>query len=519
MNTPSTWLDASAGPRAPLPAPPGVAGRGEHAPATARRTGAGVGATAPRGMRHPLPLPLAFFGITLLLILAHQGRVIELFYPCGAFLIAVYFYRRSPAHYLGFVCWLFFLSPEVRRLADFMNGSFNPQSFVMIAPMLAVALCGFTLLRHVHVLGQRRAAPIVLIVLALFYAYIVGMVRAGPAAATFTLVNWLLPVLIAFRLVVTWRDYPIYRRVLLSTFTWGGLVMGAYGVLEYLSPLPWDAFWLIASQMESEGRPVPFGMRVSSTMNSSGVFAMTMMSVLLMLLGAPGKMKMATGLVAIPALLFTSVRGAWGGFVIGLLYPLAMLDGRSRLRMIGGLLGFALLCAPLAMIGDVSDSIVQRFDTVQNLGKDDSYQARAEFYHNFLAVALTDIAGQGLGTTGLGTKLSDDSSQQNLVFDSGLMEVPFVMGWPGTLLYTAGIFMLIWRAIRASLSRSQDRFAISGVGLALAIFAMMIFVNTLIALPGMFFFIGVTMPVIGLRHARQTRVAAQRTPRAAGAMR
>ncbi|MGH8778783.1 hypothetical protein [Paraburkholderia sp.] len=462
------------------------------------------------GLRHPLRLPLAFFGVTMLLILAHQGRVIEMFYPVGAFAIAAWFYWRSPAHYLGFVCWLFFLSPEVRRLADFMNGSFNPQSPVMIASMLAVALSGLSLIKHAHVLGQRRAAPLVLIVLALFYAYIVGMTRAGPAAATFTLVNWLFPVLIGFRLVVTWRDYPLYHRVLLKTFTYGGFVMGAYGVIQYVSPPPWDAFWLLASQMESEGHPVPFAMRVSSTMNSSGAYATTIMVVLLMLLAAPGKTKMLTGLVAIPSLLFTSVRGAWGGFVVGLLYPLAMLDGRSRMRMIAGLLGFAMLCAPVAMIGDVSDKIMQRFDSLSNLGKDDSYQVRAQFYRNFLSVALTDIAGQGLGTTGLGTKLADNSAQLNVVFDSGLMEVPFVMGWPGTLLYTTGILMLMWRAFRASLSRSRDRFAISGVGVALAIFAMMVFVNTLVALPGMFFFIGVIMPAIGQRYAREMRAAQQR---------
>ncbi|WP_162831497.1 O-antigen ligase family protein [Paraburkholderia caffeinilytica] len=503
MSTPSTMLRPPPPPAPPSwPTPPAQ-------PASLAAQPSRVAARVRGGMRHPTYLPIALFAITLLLIVMHQGRLVEFFYPAASFLIALRFYRRSPAHYLGFVCWLFFLSPEVRRLADFVSGSFNPKSPVMIAPMLAVALSGCALITNFRALGQRRTMPLMLIVLALFYSYLVGMVQVGPAAATFTLVNWLFPVLVAFRLVVTWQDYPDYHRVLLKTFVYGGLVMGLYGVIEYLSPPPWDVFWLIASQMESEGHPVPFGMRVSSTMNSSGPFSQTIMAVLLMSLAARGRMRVATGLVGIPALMFTSVRSAWGGLAIGLVYPLTMLDGRSRIRLIGGVLGFAMLCAPLAMVDQVSDNFMQRFNTIQDLGHDNSYQVRAELYKQFMSVALTDIAGQGLGMTGLGTKLSsDDSLQLTVVFDSGLLEVPFVMGWPGTLLYTTGIVMLLWRAFRASRQRARDRFAISGVGVAIAMFAMMVFVNTLIGLPGMFFFVGVILPVIGLRHAREAHAAA-----------
>ncbi|WP_199539917.1 hypothetical protein [Paraburkholderia kururiensis] len=480
-------------PQASATGPAGAARAVSHTARTARE-------------RHPLRLPLVLFGLTLLLIVLHQGRLVELVYPVGAFAIALRFYRRSPAHYLGFVCWLFFLSPEVRRLADFVNGSFNPKSPVMIAPMLAVALSGFSLLSNLRVLGERRAMPLVLVVLGLFYAYIVGVVRAGPAAATFTVVNWAFPVLVAFRLLVTWRDYPLYRDVLLKTFTWGGFAIGLYGVIQFISPPPWDAFWLLASQMESEGHPVPFGMRVSSTMNSSGPYAQTIMSILLMSLAARGRLKVATALVGVPSLMFTAVRSAWGGFALGLVYPLAMLDGKSRLRLLGALLGFALLGAPALMIDEISAPIMQRFDSMQNLGEDNSYRIRAEFYRSFLSVALTDISGQGLGTTGLGTKLAaddNDGTQANVVFDSGLMEVPYVMGWPGTLLYVTGVVMLLWRAFWASLARGRDRFAISAVGVALAMLGMMVFVNTLTGLPGLFFFVGVLLPAIAQRHARE----------------
>ncbi len=496
--TPSTQVRLSTSPGKPR-AFPGEAFAPDMPTARSRAARA-----QPKGLRYPLLLPLLLFAATLGLILLHQGRLVEYFFPLGAFGVALVLYWRSPAALHQFVCWLFFLTPEVRRLADFVNGSFNEQSPIMVATLLAVALTGLTLLKHVRLFGQRRAAPLVLIVIALLYAFVVGMAQVGMAAATFTLINWLYPVMVAFYLTVTWRHYPDYHRVLLKTFVYGGLLMSVYGLLEFVSPMPWDAFWLISSKMLSEGQPVPFGMRVSSTMNSCGPFAVTLMTILLMSLAARGKARIVLGCVGVPVLLLTSARSTWGGFAIALMYSFAMLDGKSRMRLMAAVLGLAVVAAPLMMIDQVAEPVMLRLSTIQNLGQDDSYQARAEFYKSFMSSALTDIAGQGLGTTGLGSKLSDDKSAQAMLnFDSGLMEVPYVMGWPGTLLYTSGIVMLLWRAYRASRRHPTDLLAISGVGVAVAIFSMMIFINTLTAVSGMFFFIGVTLPVISLRYARE----------------
>lgn len=463
--------------------------------------------------RYPVSMPVAFFVISLLLPALHLAKVVQLLYPPLALVIAVMYYRRMPAHYIGFLCWLFFLSPEVRRLVDFSSGTFNDQSMILIAPMLAVALTGISLLRNLEALGQRRCAPLVLIVVALFYGFIVGMAQVGMAAALFTLVNWLFPALVGFHLLSTWEHYPEYHRVLLKTCVYGGLVMGVYGVFQYVAPPPWEAFWLIHSKMlAAVGKPIPYGMRIWSTMNSTGPFAITMMYMLVMSFAARGRLRIAMALFGVPALLFTSVRSCWAGVFIGLLYPLLMLDGRSRVRLIASLLGVGVLCAPVMMVDEISSKLTKRFDSMSDISNDNSFQSRAGFYGSFLPIALSDIAGQGLGTTGGGTKLAADQATKNggAVFDSGLMEVPFVLGWPGTLLYTTGIFMLMWRAFIAGRARQHDRFALCGVGVAFAIFGSMVMVNTLVSTSGMFFFIGVMMPVIGLRYSRHLAYRTQK---------
>ncbi|MCC8391228.1 O-antigen ligase family protein [Paraburkholderia sp. MMS20-SJTR3] len=484
--------------RAPRPAVSSVA---------ALPTVARIAQRAPTpALRDPLRPPLLLFGATLALLVLRQGHLVEYLFPLGAICVALLLYLRSPAHYLGFVFWLFFLGPEVRRLADFVNGAFNAQSPIMIAPLAAVSLSGLSLLKHMAILGQRRAAPLVLIVLALLYAFVVGAAQVGPAGATYTLMTWLYPVLISFYLILTWRHYPDYHRVLLKTFVYGGLLMSVYGLVEFVSPLPWTAFWLQGSQMVTEGHAVPFGMRVSSTMNSCGPFAVTLMALLLTSLAARGWPRIVLGCLGVPVLLLTSVRSAWGGFAVALLYSFAMLDGRNRVRMLAVVLSLALLATPLMLIDQVATPVLKRFDTMQNLGNDTSFQERTEFYKTFLASALTNIAGQGLGTTGIGSKLSDNPAVATMTdFDSGLMEVPYVMGWPGTLLYVSGIAMLLARAFRASRRHPRDLLANAGVGIAFAITAMMVFANMLTGVPGMFFFLGATLPVVSLRYAREGR--------------
>ncbi|WP_322042732.1 O-antigen ligase family protein [Paraburkholderia sp. J67] len=479
----------------------------------------GVPAVRKRKERNPIVLPAALFGVTLLLIVAHFAKLAELVFLAGSLSVAFVLYRRSPTHYISFVCWLFFLSPLLRRLADFMSGSFNNTSPIMVAPLAAVSLCGLSLVRNLDSLGQRRAMPFVLAVIAMLYAFVIGMTEVGIAAALFAFINWIFPLLVAFHISVTWRHYPEYHRVMLKTWVYGGLVMGAYGVWQYVQPPAWDAFWLLQTKMVASGKPEPYALRIWSTMNSTGPFAMTIMYVLQMAFATRGRLRILMAIVAVPALLFTSVRSCWGGLLIGLAYPLLSLDGKSRRRLIAGVLGVAVLCTPLMMVDQVSNSLAKRFQTFDDISSDNSYRSRVMLYEWLLPTMLDNIAGQGIGSTGGAMKLSADGNSPagGPAFDSGVMELPYVMGWPGTLLYVGGVMMLMWRAFKATRLLPNDRFAICGFGVSLSIFCMMVMVNTLVSFSGMLFFIGVMMPLIGLRHAReQAGVKSARAVSAAG---
>src|SRR5258708_39688308 len=100
--------------------------------------------------------------IAVMLIIAHQGTVLTLGFPVLAILTGLWLYFKSPARYVGFMWWLWFLSPEVRRLADWSKGSFTPTSLIQVAPLAVTMISGLSLLRYYQLHSKRRGTQILL---------------------------------------------------------------------------------------------------------------------------------------------------------------------------------------------------------------------------------------------------------------------------------------------------------------------------------------------------------------------
>jgi hypothetical protein len=182
------------------------------------------------------------------------------------------------------------------------------------------------------------------------------------------------------------------------------------------------------------------------------------------------------------------------------------------MRLIGSAVALAVLTLPLMSVDRIAGPVLKRFQSIGDLSHDNSFADRSAFYANFLDTALTDIAGQGLGSTGAATKLdSGPKANQMSVFDSGLMEIPFVLGWPGSLLFSGGVIWLVARGFVCACRIRKDRMAASGVGIGIGLLAMLLSANMLTGLSGIFFYISVMLPVIGRRAIRQG-LAAQVEP-------
>ena len=437
-----------------------------------------------------------------------MDSLLQLLYPLAAVVIGALLYLRYPALYVGFAWWVWFLTPEVRRLIDYQQG-WNPGNPVMLAPYLVAGLTFFALVRHLPKLQFRRLFPFGLIFLALLYGYSVGIFRTGPASATFDLLNWLVPVVFAFYLVVHWRSYPRYRQVFQRTFVWGVLIMGLYGLLQFFVLPPWDRYWMLHAPLGSLGRPEPLKLVVFSTLNAPGPFAGVLMAGLLVLFTGGGLLRWPSVAAGYLSFLLTLVRAAWGGWVLGLLF-LATHGNRYRTRTVTVLAITGITIWLLLSIGPVEERINARVQTFSNIGQDSSLKVREKSYRELLPQALLNPVGEGLGSIGVATKLKTSGGELGRVenFDTGLLSIPWTLGWPGTLLYVGGLTWLLFYALR---TRSQsDFFATASQGIVIAALAQLVFGLALTGVVGMVLWSFLGLSLVAGRYHNRVRSSEQK---------
>src|SRR6185312_11309533 len=168
---------------------------------------------------------------------------------------------QSPVTYTSFSLWLWFVTPFVRRVFDYRHG-WNPTNLVLLAPPLVAALSFLTLWRHARELRRRLFVPYLLIIGALGYGYMVGVMVAGFVPATYALLTWLAPIMFGIHLALSWRQYVALSASVRRTFAVALPVLAAYGVYQFVRIPKWDAAWMISSDLRSIGSPLPFLVRV-----------------------------------------------------------------------------------------------------------------------------------------------------------------------------------------------------------------------------------------------------------------
>jgi len=235
---------------------------------------------------------------------------------------------------------------------------------------------------------------------------------------------------------------------------------------------------------------------------------------LMFLLGNASRLRLPAAAAGIVALAVTGVRAAWGGVIVALIYQVVLADMRRRTRIIIAAIVIIGLGVGILSMTSFGDKILSRVTSVNNLHSDNSFDARAAFYKSFITTSLTNVQGTGFGATGLATRLNSAAQVQS--FDSGLMNVPYVLGWPGTLLYLGGIGLLAARSLRAARVLRRDAFVVSAGSIWIALLAQMVFTNTLTSLSGLFFFMMMVFPLLALREANVARRARMQASSVAG---
>ncbi|MDM9381028.1 O-antigen ligase domain-containing protein [Chlorogloeopsis sp. ULAP01] len=390
---------------------------------------------------------LAILGLVLFsvaCIAVGAGSIFRPGYVVVSFAVGIFLYLRYPTLYMGFLWWIWFLTPLVARLIDYRT-SFDSTRFILVSQYLVTLITMHTALKNLPRSYRQGGLPFILAFLGVLYGYLIGLVKTTPFTAARGLLDWLTPISFAFYIFITWQNYPRHRQNIVRTFLWGVLVTGIYGVVQFLIAPEWDRFWLIGTKLTSFGDPEPFGIRVWSTMASPGPFATTMMAGLLLLFNSKDVLRIPASAVGYLSFLLTMVRSIWGAWLVGLLSLLSSLKPKIQMRLMVTILVMAVCVVPLANMEPFSGVISKRLETFSNLEKDNSAQIRQEIYKDGLTKALTNGLGNGIGNTFI---VNEKGLLEPIVIDSGILDMFFTLGWFGAVFYLGGLILLLFQVFQ-----------------------------------------------------------------------
>ncbi|MEH2425163.1 MAG: O-antigen ligase domain-containing protein [Nostoc sp.] len=382
-----------------------------------------------------------FVLLTVVCYFAGATAALRLIFPVTALVVAVFLYLRHPILYISFTWWIWFLTPLATRLVDYRVG-WDATRQMLIAPYLVVFVTIATFFRHFPRASRQGGLPFVLAFIGVFYGFLVGLIYNQPIPVARGLLDWLSPVIFAFHLFINWRDYPSYRQNIQRTFLWCVLILGTYGVYQFVVAPEWDRYWLIESKLfMSAGNPVPFGMRVWSTLHSVGPFGSVMQAGLLLLFTSSGNLIFPASAVGYLSFLLTQARTNWGGWLFGVIMIMGSVKARIQMRLITIIVVMAICVVPLTTIEPISGVVAARLETFSNLQEDGSFKDRSGTYDKNLGLALSNGLGNGLGNI---WKVNEKTGQiEVVVIDSGILDMFFTLGWFGGIFYMGGLILLI----------------------------------------------------------------------------
>lgn len=389
---------------------------------------------------------LAFTVLSAVMVLAGAGSVANLAFPAGATLVGFYLSQRHPILYLGFTWWIVLLSPLVRRMADESSGFTDP-SPILLAPYLVVVAGTLTLGPKLLSLLQGDGAPYALALAGPFYATLIGNINGQETTIILVgLLDYACPILFSLYVYGCWNEFPAVRNNLHTVTLWAVLLLGAYGIYQYLELPSWDQYWLdnaaLSSLIDQQGQ----GVRIWGTLNSPEPYGAFLAAAVLVPLVGHSNLRFASIPVGIVALLLTRVRSAWLGWAAGLLSLVISLKPKLQMRLVLTLLVMTLLVIPLATQEEFGTAISDRLQTLSNLEDDGSGQIRVEKYRALTRLALTSFLGYGIGGS---------------TRDSALLGTLINLGWLGTLFYAGGLLLLIMVLFQGRENRQEPFVAVA----------------------------------------------------------
>jgi hypothetical protein len=367
---------------------------------------------------------------------ARLGKLLILPFPVFCIAVGYFLSKKLPPLYIGYTFWLWFLAPLIRRIIDYQSGYFTLGPWHLV-PLIVTSISLVTFLQRLPRLSRKEIVIFALPISSIFYSFLIGLVNGLPVGKVIVeFMSMVGPISFGFYIYSYWQNYPDIRTSLEKTFVWGLMCISIYGIFQFLAPPAWEVF-LLNSEFGNLtfGRPVPYEIRVFSTMNSPQACACALSTTLLVLLGSkPSPIKLPALVLGSLTLLLTLARTFWLGFLIGLLALIPFLKMRAQLRLFAILAIIAFSVVSLATDESFSEVISTRLESLSNTSDDISLEERKLAFFRFLGFALTRVIG--LGLTGADVLNIDGGF---VAGDSGLLHILVALGILGCIPYFIGL--------------------------------------------------------------------------------
>jgi hypothetical protein len=433
---------------------------------------------------------LVIVAVPALCIAGNQSGLLRIVFPVLSATVGGFLFWRSKPLYVSLVCWLWFVTPFLRRIADFQSG-WAPTSAVLLAPYLTTGISAITLLTSLKHLGERRSLPYVCALVGIAYGTIIGLARFPLFSVLQALLNWVMPVIFGFFIYQHRELYPDFRHAIEQSFLYGILLTGAYGIYQFFNLPDWDRMWMLNVQMNSFGAVEALKVRVFSTMNAPAIFAAITTCGLLLLFNLKGKLRILAAVCGFLSLVLTMSRASWLSLVAGFIFLAFQLDMRQRFRLTIVAAACIIFLLAATQIPTVNDLVAERLRTISDPSHDVSYTARIEGHQEALRQIAQEPFGEGLGSTDTehGTEGDDDFIGPH---DSSLLEFLYSLGWIGTLIYAIGLGNLALQLMRSS---KPDRFVLSSKAIVIGFIAQCLLNSVLLGVLGFMVWMFASMSV------------------------
>lgn len=346
---------------------------------------------------------------TVLLLLATAtvgpalGSIMRPVFVLGCAAAGWFAWRRSAESHVQSAVLLFAFAPFVRRLVDLTAG-FDQLSIMLIGPLLFILTPLPSLWTLLSTTDRPRnpwlVAPVIVLG-CIVYGAALSMFQNDWFNAANGVLKWAAPVLYAIALQQRVDSSGSLVNALARMFLVVLPLTGAYGIWQYVDPPDWDRLWMNYASITSAGSPLPYMVRVFSTMNGPASYA-TFTAAGLLLVGflRPGWQSLVAMMPAALGLLLSLYRTGWIALALGVLF--CMFFSSTRKRALSTALGIGGAAFAAILFTPFGDTISTRLESLGGGAEDGSGRERLEEFVTLWNTPDSMMMGSGFTVTDVG---------------------------------------------------------------------------------------------------------------------